>query len=648
MVHTLLAGGLITVPLKVVRAARAAVGLVMVGAAWSPPDWLSPPLRWLPLQQGLYVLGLVVIVASIVDQLRPFARLVPARRIWVDAVAVAGLAAVCLALQLRWLSAANPELLLTGNDYNTYLFNALAASTGDWSLFNPDKHLFHGRLVAWLARGGDLRPVLVYVSVVSVAMLGPVTYLVARTATSSGGALVAALYLVSLPLPWSYATQTTAYALFYTVVVGAAGAIVWALTRPSPGSGLLAGLVAGLAAATQEKALVVLLPVLGLGGVLALPALVAARPRWRAPVAAACLFGAWGAVTWVSTPPEPYTPLVSLVTNQREEIHVDLPYTWPALKQPDPNDPARIRGWLPRSLWNGELESWIAAATTPSDSNALRLSFQDGVARWTVRPNTSLPPVERRIEANMRGLRTVVGPVPAVGIGLVTLGALGLMVRRRDDRTGPVPLAFVGVFLSGAAPLTLKFGAHYFPHLLPIYAVVVVAGGDALLQRALPGWSLWVGRAVALVVLAAHGLAMWTGSADAWRSPKVVFPPPAAEAKDDPGAYASNLLHVARWLATQEHPGRIIDCVPGSMILVAHRDPRFAHERGDAHCARDLSAAKAGDWLVSSGHLEYRSPRIPAPLAVIAQGWRVVYGWGPHGETNRPDPPSVVLVLERG
>ena len=421
---------------------------------------------------------------------------------WVDVAVVVMLAGLGLALQLRWLALANPELLLTGNDYNTYLLNALAVSTGDWTLFNPDKHVLHGRLVAAIAGDGDLRPVMVYVSVLSAALLAPVTYAVARTATSVGGSLVAALYLLSFPLPWHYATQTTAYALFYTLVVAAAGGVIWAIARPSLWSGLVAGLLAGCAAATQEKAMIVLLPVLGIGGLLGLPALFGLRPRWKAPLALACLIGAWATVVWASAPPVPYTPLVSLVTNQREEIHRDLPYEWPSVKRPDPEDPAGLRRWLPSGLWNGEIESWVSAATTPPDSDSLRLSFRRGGAEWIVRPNTSLPPVERRIAANLIGLRSVAGPVPATGMALGLVGALGLLARRRPDRTGPIPFALVGVVLSGAAPITLKFGEHYFSHLLPIYAVAVVAGGDALLQRLLPGWSVWAGRLVALVVLA--------------------------------------------------------------------------------------------------------------------------------------------------
>lgn len=668
--------------------ARAIVGVALFALAVRPPDALRSVFAWQPFQLGVYAIGILALVgvalphatrllrarraarpsealataavptppadtgvppdtaastdsiaAEVAAPPAPSARLPRARRL--DLALPLALTALALAAHLRWLDHANPNRILSGYDYNTYVLNALAANLGDWGLYNPDKRAFHSRFVGWLASEDDLRPVLIHVSVASAVLLAPVTYAVARLAAGPWTALVAALYLLAWPLPWNYATQSTAYPFFYTLVTAAAGAVVWAVARPSLLSGLVGALLVGAATATQEKAAVVLLPVLGLAGIVGLPALWRHRPRWEPPVAAALLFGGAALFFALAKPPVRSTPLVSLMTNQREEVHVDLPYTWPVVRNPDVNDPAGLRSWLPRSLWDSELESWAAGLRTPPDSNGLRLDFTEGRARWTVRPNTTLAPLKVRLERNLRELRSTVGPIPWVAVALAALGAVGLAARRN-----PVPVALVGVFASGLAPLTLKFGAHYLPQLLPTFAVVAICGIERLIALLVPGRVGLAARAVALLVLGAHALAMWTGNADAWRAPRLTFPPPAAIPKDDPAGYSLSMQRVAEWIATQDHPGKIADCVPGSMIMVAHRDDRFAREVGDAKCTRPLAAARPGDWVVASSHMEYRSPNLPSPRALVAAGWVPVYGWGPQGATTALGFPSNVTVLE--
>jgi hypothetical protein len=224
-------------------------------------------------------------------------------------------------------------------------------------------------------------------------------------------------------------------------------------------------------------------------------------------------------------------------------------------------------------------------------------------------------------------------------------------VTERETRRR-VAFALLGAVASGLSPLTLQFYEHYFPHLVPLVAVLAMAGGDRLVRALLPGHWVWGGRALLGALGLAYALAFWTGDADAWRAPSLPFPSPAARARPDPGNYAANLQVVADWLANQDHPEAIVDCVPGSMLMVAPRDARFTHENGDAPCRIGVATAAPGQWLVASGHREYRGPSAPDPTELVRSGrWTILYGWdkqwGALSATSTMVPTSAVVVLAR-
>lgn len=650
------------------RLGRAALGVALVAGVGLPTLRNLPLLRealvWAPLRWGLWSLGLLAVAVAVWQTWAVWAeggesRLPPRpkRRLWPEALAVAGLALGGVAVQLAWRRVASPHGVLSGFDFNTYALNAMAASTGEWSLFNGDKHAFHAELVALLAWGGSLRETMVDLSVLCIGLFPAVTYVLARRAGGRFGAGMAALLAFASPLPWHFSTQTTAYPLFYMLVLAAAAAILWAVQRPSGWSAVTAGALSGFAASTQEKAPIALLPVLGLALVLGAPAVWGGLRRHpRRTLATLFGFSALGLLVFVvvlrgTTPPVRYTSMVSLVTNQREEMHRELPYAWPVVKTPDILDPAGLRGWLPRFLWNGEIESWVAAARTPPDSNSLRLAREPMGTRnpWRVERNTSIAPVSVRLETSLRSLPLVVGPLPHAGLLLVVLGSLSLLTL--SGRRARVAVALGGAVATGLAPLTLKFGLHYFPHLVPILAVLAMVGLDHLVCALLPGGWRWLGRLVFGGMGAAYALALWTGDSAAYRSPQVTFPPPAAVAPEDPGHYAENLLRVAEWMNTQTPPGSLVDCAPGSMLLAMPDDARISRVPGDASCMQGLERAVTGDWLFASRHPSFRGVHTPDPQKLIQSGrWRLLFGWdGPHGSLPLSSlnlPMSSLVVLE--
>ncbi len=628
--------------------------------------FLREALKWEPLLYGVWsigLLGLLLAAGELLGGLLPGAappvRPRPVVRRWpVDALLSSLLVGLGLAVMGAWATIANPEQILSGYDYNTYALNAMAVTTGEWRLYNPDKHVFHARVVAWLFGRGDQQAGMVDLSVTCTALLPALTYLLARRAGGRTAAVLAALLVLACPLIWPFATQTTTYPLFYALITAASTALLWLLQRPSLPAALLFGLLGGAAAATQEKAVIHLAPLLGLVSLLGLPSFIRAlraRP-WRTigrlSIVVALALGLVVGVLRGTAPPMEYTPFVSLLTNQREEVHLHVPYTWAEVKTPDVNDPAGLRAYLPAALWDGEIESWVAAVRTPADSLSLRKRrSRDGrEPPWWVVPNTSIAPVELRLQSNLREVRQIYGPLPEAGAALVLFGALGLLTLGAGRARWAAGLT--GVLLSGLAPLTLRFGIHYYPQLVPIVGTLAMAGLDAIVCWLLPGGSRWLGRVPLVWIGLAYALAWWSGDRAAWERPALAFPPPSAIPHEDPGSYALNLKRVGEWLAASPHPGPIIDCVPGSMLLVLPFDPRFSHILGDGACLEGLRTPTPGQWLVASGHLEYRGPNTPDPRALVKGGdWVVVWGWDGRSGAVPPEWPRfsrpAVIVLER-
>ncbi len=661
--------------------AVAGLGLLLLGRpswVWRQP-FVGELLQWMPARSAFFWLGVVTLVvaagelvllaAGLRDQLprRPRGRARAGRWGLVGDVLAAGLlAAGGIKLQLAWLALANPEHVLSGPDYNVYALNTLAVRTGAWDLYNPDKHALHARVVAALAGGADPRETLVHLSAVCIGLFPALAYVLGRRVGGGYVGLVAAAIAVAAPLPWAFTGQTTCYPFYFVLIVAACAALLAFVQRPALGSALVLGLVAGLATATQEKAVITLLPVAGLLVLVGLPAAVVAGVRLPATLRfgalAALAVGLAAGVNQLSAPPRPYTPLVSLVTNQREEMHRELPWTWSEVKQPDVQDPAGLRRWLPAAWRDGEIESWVASLRTPPDANSLRLARdrQGGVWPWSVAADTSIAPTEVRWKAGVATLPKFVPSLREQGLALAAIGLCGLLLGTRRQRLG---FALAGAIVAAIPPLTLKVWSHYFPHLAPILAVLAVGGLDALTRRLLPGRWAWLGRAALLPLWGSVFLALWTGNLQAWReapwagrpraarAATLAFPPPAVHAPDDPGSYARGLKEVGAWLRASTHTGPIVDCLPGSLLLALPGDPRVKSAAGESACRSASAAPAVGDWLVASNHMEYRGPNHPDPDRLVGTGaWRFVWGWhersGGFTETFGQFPASAVVVLE--
>ena len=637
-------------------------GALMSVTLWQPfrhHHLNDSALDWTPLLQSLWALGVLTLVHCMWWAWRrrePLA--LPTPPGWVEVIFLTMFTALSFATMWGWAAVANPDLHLSGNDYDTYALNTIAVKTGDWKLFIPDKHLFHARVVAALWDGGaGLSGMLVRVSVAATALLPLGAWAMARRGAGVFAGILAATLTLAFPLIFRFATQTTAYPLFYLLAGVAAAAVVWAIQAPSAGSAVVAGLVAGCGAATQEKTMIVLLPVVGVAVILALPSWwrAAAGQRRRglglAFMRMSLGIGAFAAVVYASAPPRGYTPMVSLVTNQRQEVHVSLPYDWPAVKHPDLGDPAGVRSWLPKPLWDGEIESWIASLRTPPDSNSLSLT-RTGDGRpvvWREIAGTTIPPLEVRVRANLLTLPSVTGPLPWPGLWLVVTGTLALLLFGRGRARVAAALALG--FASAIAPLTLRFGDHYVLHVLPFAAALAVAGYDRLVQWLLPGPATLAGRGVLLYLFGAYALGCWTDDPEAWRAPTLTFPPPSAHAKEDPGGYAGNLAALSAWLDTQDPTRPLADCLPGGLLMVRPEDPRFTHGEAQKACPEALREATPSRWLLVSSHGEYRKANQPDPGVLLRSGrWKLRWGYDVARGTVEDGrfllPPSAVIVLE--
>jgi hypothetical protein len=549
---------------------------------------------------------------------------------WGDVAVFTLLAIAGLAVQAVWAALANPEGILAGMDGPSYLGNVIAVRHGDWSLYNPDKHILHALLAAHL----DADPLVACrrLSLLSVAALPPLGFALARVFGSRREALLVGLLCGLRPEPWSFSIQTTNYALFFAVVTLSLATLSAALVRPTAGRWALAGLAAGLCLATQEKAVLTVFPEVGVGLLFALPGAGWGGARRQLGGLAIAAVAAGGLLVAVA-PPVTYTAFGSLIANQREEVHREMPWTWPVVRRPDPahpTDPA-----LPAALRGGDLEATLAALTTPADSDILRLDRPDAfhTVGFKVVDDTSIPPLTVRLANNLAAARRTIPTFAGTTVVLLGIGLLGLCLPGAGR--GParwLALAPAAALLSAWGPLSLKYNYRYLQHLVPVATMVGVLGLGRLLAR-LAGPS----RPARLVVEIAQwafwllfALAVWMGNDGVWRRPTFVFPPPTAEIAVDPGDNALATLRVAQWLKEQPEPHPILDCAPDPVGLLLSDDGRVAPADGGARC-RAAAADPLGDtWLVASNHTEFRDARTLDPTALVASGrWVVCGGWDP-------------------
>lgn len=599
------------------------------------PLWRDGPSAWWPLLPLVAALGGLALVRAGLDARRllrdgPEPSPPPPQGYGPDLLLALLVATGGLAAAWAWRMAVNPESLPVGTDANAWTQNVTVVSRGLWDEYMLERRVLHARLAALL--GGDPAAAAVDVSTVATGLLPLAAFLLARPLFGRGPAALAAVVTLAHPWAWEHGVTTTGYALFYLLVTGSLAALAHAFLggRTLAWGGF--GLLAGLAASTQEKAGVTLAPVLLAGGLLLAPTFsrLDRRGRLRAlgrPLVALLVASL---TVWILAPPIQYTPFGSILVNQREELHREIPYTWAATATPDPTRPSPLSPWLPDGLRGGDLEAALSALTTPPDSDVLRLRTEGGRATWSVVPRTSVAPLEVRLRFNLDQLRNAVGRFRSTGLLLLGLGLLGLLLPggALDRRRRAVALAVAAALVSAVAPLGFKFILRYVVHLAPVGIVLAVGGTDRLV-RLLAGAGLPGATARTLLaggwLLLAHG--SWNGDAAAWLDPRLPFPPPSARAPDDPGGYARATRRMVQWLAAHPGGGPVDDCAPMPLWIFLPDDQRLTWSRGSRHCVQRAARPEAGRRILVSGHREFRGPAHPDPVTLARAGWVVVWGW---------------------
>ena len=573
---------------------------------------------------------------------------------WPDLAVGLGLLALGVGVVAHFVHAVNPEGAMVGVDAPSYLNNMQVILQRDWPWYNGDKRILHGLLGALLGAllGGDIQRAALWISAASVAVLGPLTWLAGRAAFGRGVPLLAALVVTFDAQVLSYAVQTTNYALYYALVAALLAAAAWACVRPGGWRLPLVGFVAALLWSTQEKAPLIVGPC----ALVVIIATLWVRPRrWGLSLGIAIAVG----VLQVAAidPPVPYTPFGSLIVNQREELHNEMPgWSWETVKQPDPDRPCFLSPWLPTSLRRSGLEATLAGLLAPPDSDVLRL-VQPGPRDppvWTVEPDTSIPPWSYRVDFNRRALSITFGgrlPVQVAFIALGLLAALSPWPRERRRERTLLALCLV-ILPSLLGPLSLKYHPRYFLHTLPALALVTVGGTDWVLGALAGRRPVSAGIARTLLALSAlaWALAVYRGDTAAWRHPETALTlAPLEQSPQDlqVRGFPLALARAARYLA-ESPAAKVHDCGPVPLGLLLGDDPR-CQPHPEKACRELLSApADPGSILVSSDRPEYRGPDTLTAAQIRRTGaWRIerVFDpWNLEEEVPSRVSPDAVIV----
>ncbi len=627
------------------RAGAAIAGLGFVAWGWSLTGAIGagrptvPPWFWPPLVGTASAFVLTAVLGAWAAPRSPPgdpppegppSNVAPRKRVGLalDVLAAVALAVGGFALQAWWGARSNPTNVMTGMDHLSFTANVVAWSEGAWADYNTDKPVLHALLGGLLARAVDDYPLgTLLVSRYAVASMPLFAWAMARPLYGRLPAFAAGVLVMGDAELWTFATQTTNYALYASVATAALAAVALYARFPSILTALITGVVTGLALATSEKALITLAPAVA---VISAALLVLARRRgeaWRRePVRMAALLASAGLVVWATRPPVAYTPFGNLLGNQRAEIYVIDPYPWPAVRHPDPAHPFPYSDRVPAWLRSPDLDVTLAALATPNDSNILRLELAKRKTLVEV-PYTSLPPAERNFARNYREFTESRALTPT-RVLLVLVGAIVSLWRPRAAIGAALALALV----SGLAPLTLKHQDRYFLHLLPLGWVLTVGGLDTA-ARLLAGASrpaLVLGRTAAFALTGLVFLATVQRDTRIWAHPQALrWPPPTALARggtaEDIGRVGESTRALATWIRSAPPDGPVHDCSPHPIAL--YLPPAWDIELGrtDPLCdASNVRNAPAGTLLVASAHMENRGPGTIDPRELVAAGWTVV------------------------
>lgn len=509
---------------------------------WTPGFLFVVAALLLALVRAAWTLSLAATRALRAGAARaPTDEALPARALpwgWPDAALTGGLFLAALLWLRAFEGRVEPEGLAMGMDAPSYLSNVAAVIEQDWGSYNGDKRVLHPVVVARIAWMFDWDIVAASrgLSMVCAAALAPLTFLMGRPVFGRAIAAAAALLVLAQPQAWSSSVEVTNYALFYAMVCAAQAALVWACISRRWWTYAALGAASAAAFLTQEKAF------LSLSGVGLALLYTLRRLSWRGWA------GRWGlalaaalACFAATNIPVSLTAFGKLVSNQRAELHVEMPYEWETIQRPDLENPTPISRHLPDDWRGSQLEAALAAIIAPPDSDVVvflsperkpAFGARVGPGNARVRPHTSIPPTDYRWEQNLNALRRAFstreppGQSPTrifmVQLGLMFVGLVALVVPLpgRPHRTHRVAALILAVsLLALPGPLSLKFHPRYLVQSFPVCFLLICVGADWLVSLAVgarrPGW-----RAVELLVagglVTAVGLGAMTDRSDAW------------------------------------------------------------------------------------------------------------------------------------
>jgi 4-amino-4-deoxy-L-arabinose transferase-like glycosyltransferase len=540
----------------------------------------------------------------------------------------------------------NPENQAIGHDNYAFLSTGVAAASGRWDLYMVDKRPLYGILIAILRPlfGNDLIHAAVGINMAAMSLTQLPMVLLGRFWGGRAAGAAAGMMLFGCVLFYPYAHEISSYPLYLLVSTTVVLMVSIALVRPGWKTALWAGTAMALLTLTQVKNFTFNVPMVGLLGLGIL--IDGHRDRLRRSLCIAAPIAA--AVTVLSAYPVEFTPLNVLVMHHREEVNYEIPYEWDEVLTPDVRNPSPLSGWLPDGLRGGELEAATGVMMTPPNSNVVAAFPQDGPKpRWEVVRATTIPPLSKRLEHNIKQASIL---APGLGTVLLPLTMLGwlwtvLVPTARVERRLKIPSGWwkAGVLLVPLAScfgsLSLKFNLRYVFHAAPTVFVLIAcaaAGAAALFCRR--GGSGWQG----LFGLATVGLGISVGVSLFIRAPLMAGPldkttlsqaffrlPP-----DSRQLMGKGYRLVGQYLEEHlETDARIYDCTPIAMGLYRPEDARLIRPKNgserDKLCAKQLKTESADGprYLVLTSIPEFFGPDAVTPAHATRAGWSLLYGY---------------------
>ena len=530
-----------------------------------------------------------------------------------------------------------PDVTMIGPDSATYVQNAIAAANGTWTEYNGDKRQLHALICGWIgnALDGDFLGATRVVSVVAIGTLPFFTYFTGRAAFGRSVGLAGAVVVLAQPELWACTVDTSNYALFNAMIAAFVAAAANAAARPGVVTWGAAGALAALCQATQEKAALVVCP-LALVGVFALWPPTWSR-RWRVlpPLAAAGLM-TWTAGRAVEIPVRMQT-LANLVVSVRGDVNRNVAYSWPALRTRARGSPSPLSPILIGPLRGGTLEALSAAVLTPPDADVWRLALLNAkpAPTWVLAPGTSIPPARVRWTQTLQKLSDSPGRFGVWRAILLGFGIVILALPRRARGSRMSAWMVASVLISALPTLNISYVRRYLEHVLPVVALLQVAGVQWVMDLVPLPFSVRNRAAETLTIVFALG---WGYAVATDRhSSQLNGPRPIAEALGElrrqqaQDGFAAAMNEAAAWLSEHTAPS-VVDCGSVSMRLVL-RKPLAIRTVGPNGCPVALSeSAVPGSLLIVSDRSEYTVGTNHQRAALAAdQRWESVARFVPTG-----------------